>query len=229
MTQWVKTVAKCIVVSVFLCASYTTSANASIAPYQKPDALNDTYPLLYGSQSAGSANLSAFPKWVNVMARYKAEESWMENPCLFSTQGENCKLGQWKQFIDGIRNKPLKEQVVLVNNYINQQQYMPDSVNWHTSDYWETPAEFFEKGGDCEDYAIAKFVSLRMLGVPDSAMRVTILNDNHKRAIHAVVAINVAGETYLLDNQIKKVVPARLVGYYKPIYSLNEERWWRHA
>ena len=41
-------------------------------------------------------------------------------------------------------------------------------------DYWETPVEALWKGaGDCEDYAIAKYFSLRHLGVSSDKLRIT--------------------------------------------------------
>ena len=48
---------------------------------------------------------------------------------------------------------------------------------WGVMDYWETPAEFFQKSGDCEDFAIAKYFALRDLGFPASQMRIVVLKD----------------------------------------------------
>ena len=41
-------------------------------------------------------------------------------------------------------------------------------------DYWATPVESLRKGeADCEDYAIAKYFTLRQLGVADDKLRIT--------------------------------------------------------
>ena len=56
-----------------------------------------------------------------------------------------------------------------------------------------------------------------------------ILNDNHTHQSHAVLIVDVDNVSYLLDNQIQKVVPATSVTYYKPQYALNEQGWWQIA
>lgn len=201
------------------------SAEASIPPYHRPEALKDTYPLLFGTQEVSYDNLAAFPKWINVMARASAE---INLDCPQTFDGQPCKVTQWKKYIQSIQGRSLKEQLVLINNYVNSEPYRPDSSIGSSSDYWQTPGEFFATGGDCEDFAIAKFLSLKLLGIPQSAMRIVVLNDLRLRTIHAVLSVYVDGETYILDNQIKKVVPMSMVSYYQPIYSINEQHWWRH-
>jgi len=96
-------------------------------------------------------------------------------------------------------------------------------------DYWETPHEFIEISGDCEDYAISKYTSLRALGVPADKMRIIILQDlNLGGIVHAVLGIYVDGELLILDNQIKQVTSALKIYHYRPIYGINEDAWWAY-
>lgn len=111
---------------------------------------------------------------------------------------------------------------------MNKAPYMVDKMNYGVKDYWATPGQFFAKFGDCEDYAITKFLSLRALDVPSNIMRVVILKDLNLKIGHAILAITIDDKTYVLDNQIKRVVPATKIRHYKPIFSLNEEGWWLH-
>lgn len=111
---------------------------------------------------------------------------------------------------------------------MNQARYITDIVNWGTSDYWAIPYEFFVRHGDCEDYAIAKFMTLRAAGFSQDNMRIVVLNDENLRIMHAVLAVYVGEEIYILDNQIKRMVSHRSIHHYTPIYSINETRWWRH-
>jgi predicted transglutaminase-like cysteine proteinase len=61
-------------------------------------------------------------------------------------------------------------------------------------------------------------------------MRVIILQDlNLGGIIHAVLGIYEGDELYILDNQIKQVIPARKIYHYKPIYAINEDNWWRYV
>ena len=95
-------------------------------------------------------------------------------------------------------------------------------------DYWATPGQLFLKFCDREDYAIVKFLSLLALDVPSEIMRIVIAKDLNLKAGHAILATEIKGKQYLLDNQIKRIVPATKVRHYKPIFSLNELGWWLH-
>lgn len=74
------------------------------------------------------------------------------------------------------QNQDMDEQdkLKLVNDFFNLVPYYTDMEHWGVEDYWATP---FEKlttfGGDCEDYSIAKYFTLRELGVDDGKMRIT--------------------------------------------------------
>ena len=95
-------------------------------------------------------------------------------------------------------------------------------------DYWATPKQFFDRNGDCEDYAISKYISLRNLGLPVEDMRIVVLNDLNLKIAHAMLVVYLDGEALVLDNQITQVINARRIRHYKPIYSINERNWWLH-
>lgn len=198
-------------------------------PYLVPPASKDAilYPKLFGSMEVKSSNISIFPKWTAVLARSTHQISMLDKGCIKSPTNP-CAGEAWLNFLDTLRHKNRMEQINAVNSYMNSVRYIKDSKNWKINDYWETPLEFLERNGDCEDYAIAKFISLRMLGIPDNAMRIVIVNDQNIRAIHAVLTVYVNGKAYLLDNQIKQLIAADSVRHYRPIYSINEQGWWRH-
>lgn len=96
-------------------------------------------------------------------------------------------------------------------------------------DFWATPFQFFAKNGDCEDCAIAKFISLRTLGFPNENMRIVVLRDTNLDVLHAVLVAYAGGEPSVLNNQIRSVVRAQSTRHYRPIYSVNETTWWRHS
>jgi predicted transglutaminase-like cysteine proteinase len=86
-----------------------------------------------------------------------------------------------------------------------------------------------KRGGDCDDYSIAKYISLKRLGVPESNMRIIILQDNNLGGImHAVLEVKVGGKPYLLDNQAKAVTAEEDIFHYRPIYAINRTAWWTY-
>jgi len=175
-----------------------------------------------------SDNIEMFPKWMDMLHRYDAESHTLDSVC-GKTQYSTCKLKEWKLFVEGLRGKPRLVQMAQINAFANKYPYIEDIVNWGVEDYWATVYEFQRKSGDCEDYAIAKYTSLRALGVPNDDMRIEIVQDlNLGGVIHAILIVFVDGQVYVLDNQIKQVMLAVNIYHYKPIYSINETHWWRH-
>jgi len=183
--------------------------------------------LLFGSREKQSRNLKPFPKWTGVLNRYFADKDLPKTDCE-SSKFNDCHLADWQAFLDGIKNEDKAKQISDVNEYMNNVSYINDPKNYQIPDHWATPGQFFNKNGDCEDYAIAKFMSLRALGFTNDEMRIVVLQDLNLKIPHAVLAVYLDGQPQLLDNQIKKVVPAKSVFHYKPIYSMNEESWWLH-
>ncbi|OAB56437.1 hypothetical protein AY599_21370 [Leptolyngbya valderiana BDU 20041] len=178
-------------------------------------------PSLFGSLEARSDNIALFPKWQGALARYFGEVS--------APQGVTREdLVEWQAFLDGLGGRNAMTQIEAVNDQMNRHRYIQDPPNWGVPDYWATPAQFFQKNGDCEDYAIAKFMSLRALGWPNEALRIVVLKDLNLRLMHAVLVVYHDGQAYVLDNQIDQVMPAERIRHYRPIYSVNEEAWWLH-
>jgi predicted transglutaminase-like cysteine proteinase len=133
-----------------------------------------------------------------------------------------------KALVALLANQTPVAQLDTVNAVVNRVPYVEDRVNYGTEDYWATPAEFIARGGDCEDYAIAKYMLLRRAGVPADAMRVAVVRDLALGTSHAILAVEAGGTTWILDNQAVDVKPADAVTRYQPVYSINENGWWLH-
>ena len=172
-------------------------------------------------------NLKPFPKWRGVLARFAEEQAAGENDCA-SPRFNRCHYETWMAFIDSQRGRPVLAQISAVHAFMNTHRYIVDPINWGVKDYWATPGQFFNREGDCEDYAIAKFLTLRALGVANDAMRIVVLQDLNLRIAHAVLIVENDGRRLVLDNQIKTVVDQAVIRHYRPIYSVNESNWWLH-
>ena len=178
------------------------------------------YPKIFGSIELYSQKTSRFPKWLGMLDRFQDGRK-LCNSATCSTKG-------WKELIAELQGKDLQTQLREVHRIFNAKRYILDIDNWGEEDYWATPYQFIKKDGDCEDYAIAKYMALKALGVPIEDMRVVALEDLNLKLGHAVLVVYVGDEALMLDNQISSVVPANSVRHYLPIFSINETGWWLH-
>jgi predicted transglutaminase-like cysteine proteinase len=139
-----------------------------------------------------------------------------------------CTHAGWKNTVATLRLLPALQQLREVNTRMNAHPYIPDYTGWGVEDFWETPFEFLKKSGDCEDYAIAKYLLLRAIGWPADRLRIAIVRDRNLNIGHAVLIAYLEGVTFVLDNQTGQILPEAQVHQYLPIYSVNEEGWWLH-
>jgi predicted transglutaminase-like cysteine proteinase len=173
-----------------------------------------------------SKDLVPFTKWTGAMKRFDEQKSLPDDAC-GTLRYHPCVIKDWKKLVVDQKEKSSREQLEAVNSWGNSFPYIVDQLNWGVEDYWETPYEFMEISGDCEDYAIAKYYSLRALGYSDEQLRIIVVQDlNLGGIIHAVLGVYEGGELLLLDNQSTQVLPALSVYHYRPIYGLNETAWW---
>lgn len=174
---------------------------------------------LFGSTEVRSTDISAFTKWTTVMARFEQQ---------MGAQANSPRVQSWKASIKRLQGMSDADKVAGVNDYINKTTYVEDNRNYGKSDYWATPIEFFARGGDCEDFAIAKYASLRALGFRAEQMRIAIVQDKIKNIPHAILIVYTDEGTFVLDNQDKRTRVASDVNRYKPIFSINSGAWWLH-
>lgn len=178
------------------------------------------HPKLFGSTEKRSTSLKAFTKWTDMFKRFNAS--------LNSNSG-SAEISKFRQDLQALKNLPLDQMVTHVNSMMNAKRYITDKANYGQNDYWATPVEFFERGGDCEDFAIAKYTALKALGVPENRLRIAIVQDMQKNIPHAVLIVYTDQGAMLLDNQIKTAKRVDRVKHYKPIFSINQTAWWLHT
>ncbi len=184
-------------------------------------------PSLFGTSETPHADLQPFPKWTGSLERYFRDQKALEGACA-DLSSPACKFSFWFETIEGLRGKPEMAQLNAVNRILNKYRYVVDPVNWGVKDYWAIPQEFFKKYGDCEDYAISKYLTLRALGWPPERLRIVILRDMNLKVMHAILAVEMGGDFKILDNQISLVVDSKRIHHYSPVFSVSETGWWRH-
>ena len=209
-------------------AVVATSVALSLGTVGHVDAAKKSVPSFFNSKEIRSKNLKPFKKWTNALKRYSKEKASLKGGNCSAGQFNTCHYKKWIKFLKKIIKKDKFTQVKMVNAYMNRVKYTRDQRNWGKKDYWATPGQFMAKFGDCEDYAIAKFLSLRLLGFKDSDLRVVAVKDLNLKVGHAVLVVKVKGKALLLDNQIKQVVHTKSVKHYRPVFSINTKYWWKH-
>jgi predicted transglutaminase-like cysteine proteinase len=120
---------------------------------------------------------------------------------------------------------PEDQIVIRVNRFFNQLEYCSDIRTWNKKDYWASRLEFLGKGqGDCEDYAVAKFLTMAQLGVPEEKLFLTYVKAiGYPDAAHLVVTYYKEPGTvpFVLDNYIKQILPATQRPDLIPVYSFT--------
>lgn len=98
-----------------------------------------------------------------------------------------------------------------------------DLARFHVPDVWATPLATFASGaGDCEDYAIAKYVALRQAGVAREDLRIVIVHNPALRQDHAVTAARVDGEWLILDNRTMMLLTDDETSHLTPLVTLDD-------
>ena len=142
----------------------------------------------------------------------------------------------WQEMMLAAQSMSEQDKIRRVNEFFNRRvQFGEDIAIWGEIDYWATPLEFMGKGiGDCEDFTIAKYFSLRSLGVANERLRLVYVKAriggprSDITQAHMVLSYyeDPAGEPLILDNLITEIRPASRRNDLLPVFSFNSEGLW---
>jgi predicted transglutaminase-like cysteine proteinase len=140
------------------------------------------------------------------------------------------RIDAWQQLLATKKQLGDAERLEVVNQFFNRQlRYEEDIDLWHEVDYWATPIQSLIKGaGDCEDYAIAKYFSLRRLGIPADKLRITYVKALRQNRAHMVLTYYSSPDAMplVLDSLIDAIKPASQRTDLLPVYAFNGEGLW---
>jgi predicted transglutaminase-like cysteine proteinase len=139
------------------------------------------------------------------------------------------RLIAWQNLITESADLPEKEKLTRVNNFFNQVRFLDDIVHWKQKDYWATPLEFLiSNGGDCEDFSIAKYYTLRELGVQIDKMSIAYVKAIELNQAHMVLTYyeTPSSVPLVLDNLIGDIKPASQRPDLLHVYSFNGDNLW---
>jgi predicted transglutaminase-like cysteine proteinase len=140
------------------------------------------------------------------------------------------RLLAWEELIRQDRNSTDQDKLKKVNQFFNSRiRFASDIDVWGVQDYWATPIEFICKNaGDCEDFAIAKYFTLKAMGIPDEKLKITYVKAIQHNMHHMVLTYysDPEAEPLVLDNLVDSVSPASKRTDLVPIFSFNGSGLW---
>ncbi|MGN6308080.1 MAG: transglutaminase-like cysteine peptidase [Xanthobacteraceae bacterium] len=131
---------------------------------------------------------------------------------------------QFVRMIDAVRAKSGFAQLDEANRGINAAiRYVSDMAQFGVPDRWSSAlASFATAKGDCEDYAIAKYVVLQQAGFPQDNLRIVLVRDRSVRQDHAVLAARLDDRWMILDNRWSRIVSDAEARNLVPLFALNQ-------
>lgn len=174
---------------------------------------------LLNSPGKRAAPITALPQWQRILQNHPRQ----------ITQTQSPQYREWQQFISSIQGEPKLRQMLKVNQWFRKYNYKLDAHVFGEDDYWATPVEFLQRGGDCEDYAIIKYMTLRQLGFAPNDMKVAMVYDVYSGTDHSFLIVNHDGAEFVMDNREKVSVSRYMKKRYKMHFAFNEYTLWTYT
>lgn len=177
----------------------------------------------FGLVSERAPNGELWTKWRKVEAAIR-DEMHIVTRCRASPEDcESLAALQFIAIVDAARFHAGRARLGEVNRAINLAvRYSDDVVQHGVDDHWASPLATLASGqGDCEDYAIAKFVALREAGVADEDLRIVIVRDNTLDEHHAVLAVHFDGRWIVLDNRRLALLEDNEFTHFIPLFAID--------
>ena len=173
---------------------------------------------------AATAMLSeSSAKWADLQSRIRADKETLaacrsgDRPCPTAAR-------RFLSIVENGRQRQGRALLGEINRAINLSiRPMSDLAQYGVEDYWASPLESLGSGaGDCEDYAIAKYVALEESGIAPADLQLEIVRDIEHQATHAVVEVRYKDEWLILDNRMLLIMNTEQTHYY-PLLTLDHE------
>jgi len=139
------------------------------------------------------------------------------------------RVNRWQELMQENKGDSDWDKLNQVNKFFNKIDWISDQEHWKQRDYWATPVELLAtNGGDCEDYSIAKYFTLKELGMPMEKLRITYVIATDINQAHMVLAYyeTPEAEPLILDNLKDRVLPASARPDLLPVYGFNGDGLW---
>src|SRR4029077_4761759 len=126
-------------------------------------------------------------KWADLQSRFRLDEEILSECRAGST---NCPVAarRFLQIVELGRQRQGRARLAEINRAVNFSiRPVSDWAQYGVADFWSAPLVTLGAGaGDCEDYAVLKYVALREAGIAPDDLRLLIVYYPRRRTNHAV-------------------------------------------
>lgn len=163
-------------------------------------------------------------KWRGLQSEIAGEEVVVAR-CRENAEDCTPAARKFLAIVNAVKAQEGHARLELVNREINTAiRYVSDMAQHGMADRWTAPLAALAAGrGDCEDYAIAKYVMLRAAGYPASDLRFLLVRDRFARDDHAVLAARLEGRWLILDNRFAAIPEDSRMHNFTPLFALDDE------
>jgi predicted transglutaminase-like cysteine proteinase len=213
----------------------STEADSLLAPMSQPTTLALSRTDAVEERGANARSVSGLPsffamppefsaKWAGLRSRIELDEKVLSR-CRLDRRDCPVAAQKFLKLVDSVREHDGRALIGQINRAVNLQiRPVSDQIQYGVSDFWSAPLETFATGaGDCEDYAIAKYVALQHAGVAREDLRLVIMREISHDVIHAVVVVRNEGQWLLLDNRTSVMVTVQEARHYRTLFVMGDE------
>lgn len=180
------------------------------------------FPGPFGLETIIALRSEVSAKWAELQSRILAEERTLaacrsgDGPCPAAAR-------RFMSIIELGLQRQGRARLGEINRAVNLSiKPMSDWAQYGVDDFWAAPlAALSNRAGDCEDYAIVKYVALHKSGIVPDDLRLVIVRDINRQTNHAVLAVRYEEEWLILDNRTMVMVNAEQARHYYPLFVLD--------
>ncbi|MBE0531204.1 MAG: transglutaminase-like cysteine peptidase [Rhodospirillales bacterium] len=165
------------------------------------------------------------PQWEEIISALRRDSARVE-ACRADPGCSDRPARRVAGLVERLASSDRSHQIAAVNEAVNAVPYESDAQKFGTQDRWQSPLDFFDGSGDCEDFAIAKYFMLRQLGVSDDDLRIVIYFEPRNQAMHAILASTADGRMAILDNRSARITSVADYPAAAPKYAVNVGKRW---
>lgn len=203
-------------------AAITPANTATDASPPRPESLPATGSEPFGLFTFRAPDGLLWRKWRGVEDAMAREKTVLEQ-CRANAQACPPHAAQFLRLIDAVKSRSGRARIDEANRGVNQAvRYVSDVAQHGEPDRWTAPlATFATAKGDCEDYAIAKYVALVEAGVSRDDLQLVLVRDRLVRQDHAVLAARHEGRWLILDNRWSELTQDGDATRFTPLFAIN--------
>ena len=209
-------------------ASYEPSAMqglalAALMPFESLPS-GDSSPEPFGAASSTPLTGGLQHKWSMVKKKLPRQRRTLMR-CRTNAEGCPPAAQRFLAVLDRAMLQQGRGRIAEINRAINLDiRPVDDMTQYGVADLWATPLmTFASNAGDCEDYAIAKYVALQEVGIADEDLRLVVVHDRDSNEYHSVAAVRYDGRWLILDNRTLEIRRDADIAAFDPLFVLDQQ------